>query len=152
MAIGRAAMQSNERLGTREGEQDIHNIQRQDLGKLGVITVKQLEEKTLEGNQEFYFRLTDLEKAYDRIRREVMFWCFRKRKDAEKLVRLVEMIYQRMSTKVMTAAGKTENFEVSDGLHQGSAASSPFLLVLVMDVLSKEIGMKCCGSCCTLMI
>ncbi|XP_066958937.1 uncharacterized protein [Macrobrachium rosenbergii] len=43
MAIGRAAEQMNERLGTREGENDIYKIsnlrkrQREDLGKLGVI-------------------------------------------------------------------------------------------------------------------
>ncbi|XP_066956282.1 uncharacterized protein [Macrobrachium rosenbergii] len=48
------------------------------------------------------------------------------------------MIYQRTSTKVITAVGETENFEVSVGLHQGSALS-PFLFVLVMDVLSEEI-------------
>ncbi|XP_064118968.1 uncharacterized protein LOC135223976 [Macrobrachium nipponense] len=43
-----------------------------------------------------------------------------------------------MTTKVITAVGETETFEVSVGLHQGSALS-PFLFVLVMNVLSEEI-------------
>ena len=100
--------------------------------------MRQLQEKRLEGNQKLYCAFIDLEKAYDRIPREVVFWCLRKRKVPEKLVKLVEMMYRRTSTKVLTAVGETETFEVSVGLHQGSALS-PFLFVLVMDVLSEEI-------------
>ncbi|XP_064080581.1 uncharacterized protein LOC135197441 [Macrobrachium nipponense] len=48
------------------------------------------------------------------------------------------MIYQRMSTKVIAAVGERENFEGSVGLHQGSALS-PFLFVLVMNVLTEKI-------------
>ena len=67
-----------------------------------------------------------------------MFWCLRKRKIPEKLVRLVEMIYRRTRTKVLTAVGESVNFEASVGLHQGSALS-PFLFVVIMDVLSEEV-------------
>ncbi|XP_064111415.1 uncharacterized protein LOC135218900 [Macrobrachium nipponense] len=67
-----------------------------------------------------------------------MFWCLRKRKVPEKLVRLGETTYERKPTEVITAVGETENFEVSVGLYRGSALS-PFLFVLVMGVLSAEI-------------
>ena len=103
-----------------------------------IFIVRQLQEKRLEGNQKLFCAFIDLEKAYDRIPREVVFWCLRKRRVPEKLVRLVEMMYRRTRTKVLTTVGETETFEVSVGLHQGSALS-PFLFVLVMDVLSKEI-------------
>ena len=103
-----------------------------------IFIVRQLQEKRLEGNQKLFCAFIDLEKAYDRIPREVVFWCLRKRKVPEKLVRLVEMMYRRTRTKVLTTVGETETFEVSVGLHQGSALS-PFLFVLVMDVLSREI-------------
>ena len=103
-----------------------------------IFIVRQLQEKRLEGNQKLFCAFIDLEKAYDRIPREVVFWCLRKRKVPERLVRLVEMMYRRTRTKVLTTVGETETFEVSVGLHQGSALS-PFLFVLVMDVLSKEI-------------
>ena len=115
-----------------------------------IFIMRQLQEKRLEGNRKLYCAFVDLEKAYDRIPREVMFWCLRKRKIPEKLVRLVEMIYRRTRTKVLTAVGETENFEVSVGLHQGSALS-PFLFVLIMDVLSEEVR-NCCGSCYMQMI
>ena len=39
---------------------------------------------------------------------------------------------------MLTAVSETENFEVSVGLHQGSALC-PFLFVLIMDVLSEEV-------------
>ena len=46
------------------------------------------------GNQKLYCAFIDLEKAYDRIPREVMFGFLRKRKVPEQLVRLVEMMYK----------------------------------------------------------
>ncbi|XP_066959225.1 uncharacterized protein [Macrobrachium rosenbergii] len=113
---------------------EIAKIGKQQYG----FIVRQLQEKRLEGNQELYCAFIDLEKAYDRLPKEVMFCCLRKRKAPEKLARLVEMIFQGTSTRVITAVGETENFEVSVGVHQGSALS-PFLFVLVMDVLSEEI-------------
>ncbi|XP_068232076.1 uncharacterized protein [Palaemon carinicauda] len=48
------------------------------------------------------------------------------------------MIYKRSRTKVITAVGETETFEVNVGLYQGSALSA-FLFVFVLDVLSERI-------------
>ena len=39
---------------------------------------------------------------------------------------------------MLIAVGETENFEVSVGLHQGSALA-PFLFVLIIDVLSEVV-------------
>ncbi|XP_068250264.1 uncharacterized protein [Palaemon carinicauda] len=103
--------------------------------------VKQLQEKRLEGNQELFCALVDLEKAYDQIPREVKFWCLKKIKVLEKLVRMVDMIYKRTRTKVITAVGETKTFEICVGLHQGSVLST-FLFVLVLDVLSEGIRNK----------
>ncbi|XP_064106829.1 uncharacterized protein LOC135215808 [Macrobrachium nipponense] len=79
-----------------------------------IFVVRHLQEKKLEGNQKLYCAFIDLEKAYNRILREVIFfgWWLTKRKVPEKLVMLVEIIYQ-ISTKVITAVGETENFEVN---------------------------------------
>ncbi|XP_068207422.1 uncharacterized protein [Palaemon carinicauda] len=78
----------------------------------------------------------DLEK-FMTIPRQVMFWCLSKRKVPEMLVRTVLRIYKRTKTKERTV-GETETFEVSVGLHQGSALSL-FLFVLIWDVLSGGI-------------
>ncbi|KAK3508196.1 hypothetical protein QTP70_017107 [Hemibagrus guttatus] len=81
---------------------------------------------------------TDLEKAYDRVPREELWYCMRKSGVAEKYVRVVQDMYERSRTVVRCAVGQTEEFKVEVGLHQGSALS-PFLFAIVMDQLSEEV-------------
>ncbi|KAK3545749.1 hypothetical protein QTP70_011317 [Hemibagrus guttatus] len=79
-----------------------------------------------------------LEKAYDRVSREELWYCMRKSGVAEKYVRVVQDMYERSRTVVRCAVGQTEEFNVEVGLHQGSALS-PFLFAIVMDQLSEEV-------------
>ncbi|KAK3511494.1 hypothetical protein QTP70_009010 [Hemibagrus guttatus] len=78
----------------------------------------------------------DLEKAYDRVPREELWYCMRKSEVAEKYVRVVQDMYERSRTVVRCAVGQTEEFNVEVGLHQRSALS-PFLFA--MDQLSEEV-------------
>ncbi|KAK3564302.1 hypothetical protein QTP86_012382 [Hemibagrus guttatus] len=80
----------------------------------------------------------NLEKAYDRVPREELWYCMRKSGVAEKYVRVVQDMYERSRTVVRCAVGQTEEFNVEVGLHQGSALS-PFLFAIVMDQLSEEV-------------
>ncbi|KAK3550442.1 hypothetical protein QTP86_025682 [Hemibagrus guttatus] len=82
--------------------------------------------------------LENLEKAYDRVPREELWYCMRKSGVAEKYVRVVQDMYERSRTVVRCAVGQTEEFKVEVGLHQGSALS-PFLFAMVMDQLSEEV-------------
>ncbi|KAK3532125.1 hypothetical protein QTP86_008586 [Hemibagrus guttatus] len=81
---------------------------------------------------------SDLEKAYDRVPREELWYCMRKSGVAEKYVRVVQDMYERIRTVVRCAVGQIEEFKVEVGLHQGSALS-PFLFAMVMDQLSEEV-------------
>ncbi|KAK3565404.1 hypothetical protein QTP86_007938 [Hemibagrus guttatus] len=81
---------------------------------------------------------TDLEKAYDRVPREELWYCMRKSGVAKKYVRVVQDMYERSRTVVRCAVGQTEEFNVVVGLHQGLALS-PFLFAMVMDQLSEEV-------------
>ncbi|KAK3554030.1 hypothetical protein QTP70_019148, partial [Hemibagrus guttatus] len=83
----------------------------------------------------------DLEKAYDTVPREELWYCMRKSGVAEKYVRVVQDMYERSRTVVRCAVGQTEEFKVEVGLHQGSALS-PFLFAIVMDQLSEEVKQK----------
>ncbi|KAK3574171.1 hypothetical protein QTP86_003835 [Hemibagrus guttatus] len=82
--------------------------------------------------------LETLEKAYDRVPREELWYCMRKSGVAEKYVRVVQDMYERSRTVVRCAVGQTEEFNVEVGLHQGLALS-PFLFAIVMDQLSEEV-------------
>ncbi|KAK3524726.1 hypothetical protein QTP86_001651 [Hemibagrus guttatus] len=82
--------------------------------------------------------LENLEKAYDRVPREELWYCMRKSGVAEKYVRVVHDMYERSRTVVRCAVGQTEELKVEVGLHQGSALS-PFLFAIVMDQLSEEV-------------
>ncbi|KAK3561573.1 hypothetical protein QTP86_010656 [Hemibagrus guttatus] len=82
--------------------------------------------------------LENLEKAYDRVPREELWYCMRKSGVAEKYVRVVQDMYERSRTVVRCAVGQTKEFNVEVGLHQGSALS-PFLFAIVMDQLSEEV-------------
>ncbi|KAK3518615.1 hypothetical protein QTP70_005532 [Hemibagrus guttatus] len=81
---------------------------------------------------------SNLEKAYDRVPREELWYCMRKSGVAEKYVRVVQDMYERSRTVVRCAVGQTEEFKVEVGVHQGSALS-PFLFAMVMDQLSEEV-------------
>ncbi|KAK3530300.1 hypothetical protein QTP86_023925, partial [Hemibagrus guttatus] len=84
--------------------------------------------------------LENLEKAYDRVPREELWYCMRKSGVAEKYVRVVQDMYERSRTVVRCAVGQTEEFNVEVGLHQGSALS-PFLFAIVMDQFNVEVGL-----------
>ena len=78
----------------------------------------------------------DLEKALDRVPREVVRWALRKLGVDEWLIRTVVALYTEACTVVRTDAGLSESFEVKVGLHQGSVVS-PLLFADVMDVVVK---------------
>ena len=79
----------------------------------------------------------DLEKAYDRVPRELIWWSLRK-KEFQKHTLKSFKICMDCQTQVTTREGNTEYFNVKVGLHQGSAIS-PLLFIIIMDVLASEI-------------
>ncbi|KAK3507125.1 hypothetical protein QTP70_007820 [Hemibagrus guttatus] len=103
-----------------------------------IFALRILMEKYRDGQRELYCVFVDLEKAYDRVPREELWYCMRKSGVAEKYVRVVQDMYERSRTVVRCAVGQTEEFKVEVGLHQGSALS-PFLFAIVMDQLSEEV-------------
>ncbi|KAK3571803.1 hypothetical protein QTP86_020595 [Hemibagrus guttatus] len=120
------------RLDTREGEKDLYRLARQrDRDGKDVQQYR-------DGQRELHCVFVDLEKAYDRVPREELWYCMRKSGVAEKYVRVVQDMYERSRTVVRCAVGQTEEFKVEVGLHQGSSLS-PFLFAMVMDQLSEEV-------------
>lgn len=95
-----------------------------------MFALRVLLEKYREGQKELHCMFVDLEKAYDRVPREELWYCMRKSGVAEKYVRVVQDMYEDSVTAVRCAVGMTDWFKVKVGLHQGSALS-PFLFAMV---------------------
>ena len=81
----------------------------------------------------------DLEKAYDRVPRAIIWWALRKKNVGEEYSKVMQDMYDGCTTSVRTLLGSTESFEVNVGLHQGSALD-PLLFIHIMDVISQEVG------------
>ena len=101
-------------------------------------------EKFREGQSELHCVFVDLEKAYDRVPREEMWFCLRTSGVTECYVNAVQDMYDGCLTAVKSAVGVTEYFKyfkVEVGLHQGSALS-PFLFAVLMDRLTDEVRLE----------
>ena len=103
--------------------------------------------KTPEVHKDMFFTFIDLEKAYDSVPRDMVYWCLRRRWVPEKLVRLVEATYYGASTVVRTTLGRTDEIPIKVGLHQGSGLS-PLQFIVLLDVIGEEFR---CGLPCELL-
>jgi len=80
----------------------------------------------------------DLEKAYDRVPREVLWRCLEEKGVLPLYIRIIKNLYEGGRTSVRTPGGVTNDFFIGRGLHQGSILSH-FLFTLIMDELTREI-------------
>ncbi len=96
-------------------------------------------EKFHEKRREMWAVFVDLEKAFDRVPHELIWWALRKRDVKENVVRAVQDMYQGATTSVRTPCGNTRDFEVKVGVHQGSSLS-PFIFIVILDALSENIN------------
>ena len=103
-----------------------------------IFAPRMLMEKYREGQRELHCVFVDLEKAYDRVPREELWYCMRKSGIMEKYVQLVQDMYEGRETVVRCGVGTTKNFKVKIGRHQGPALS-PFLFAVIMDRLTNEV-------------
>ena len=102
-----------------------------------IFTLRQVQEKTLEGNRSQYWAFVDLEKAFDRVPRELIYWSLRKKEVPEECISMVKAMYEDATTVVKCKDGLSESFEVKVGVHQGLKIS-PLLFVMVLDALREE--------------
>ena len=116
------------------------------------IIIRQLMERYREQKKDLHMVFIDLEKAYDKVSRNVMWWVLEKHKVPTKYITLIKDMYKDATTFVRTCDGNTTDFPINIGLHQGSALSS-YLFALVMDEVTRDIyKVRSLGVCSLLMM
>ena len=102
-----------------------------------IFVVRQLQEKYLAANKRLYMAFVDLEKAFDCVPRQVIWWALRKLGIEEWIVRSVQGMYANAQSRVCVGQGFSKEFEVKVGVHQRSVLS-PLLFIIVLEALSPE--------------
>ncbi|KAI5735640.1 hypothetical protein M8J77_020866 [Diaphorina citri] len=102
-----------------------------------VYALRQLMEKYRDKKKDLHLIFIDLEKAYDRIPRQEVWRCLRKKNVPEKYVRIIKDMYEGARTRVRSCVGMSDSINVNVGLHQGSVLS-PYLFDLVIDCITED--------------
>ena len=102
-----------------------------------IFIVRQLQEKYFAKKKNLWMAFVDLEKAFDRVPREVLWWALREVGVEEWLVKAIQAMYEGATTAVKLKVGESKGFEVKVGVHQGSVLS-PLLFTIVLEALSRK--------------
>jgi hypothetical protein len=103
-----------------------------------IFLIRQLVDRCREQKKDLHMIFIDLEKVYDKVPRNVMWWALQKHKVSTKYITLIKDMYHNVVTSVRTSDGDTNVFPINIGLHQGSALST-YLFALVMDEVTRDI-------------
>ena len=103
--------------------------------------LRRLTEKYREACKDLQIVFIDLEKSYDKVPREVMWWVLEMKEVPLKYIELIKDIYDGSITSVRTSGGITSEFPITIDLHQESALSL-HIFALVMNEITKSIQVE----------
>ena len=107
-----------------------------------IFILQQLHEKHLEKGKNLYLAFVYLEKAFDGVPHEVLWWTMRQLCTPEWLVCTVKAMYLHATGRVRIDNSYSESFDVQGGVRQGTVLS-PLLFIIVLKALSREFRTGC---------
>jgi Reverse transcriptase (RNA-dependent DNA polymerase) len=103
-----------------------------------IFLIRQLMERHREQKKDLHMIFIDLEKAYNKIPRNIMWWALKMKLVPTKYVTLIKDMYTNIVTCVRACNDESNTFSIKIELHQGSALNS-YIFTLVMDEITKDI-------------
>jgi hypothetical protein len=100
--------------------------------------IRQLMERCKEQKKDLHIVFIHLEKAYDKVSKNVMWWALQKHKVSTKYITLIKDMYDNIVTSVQTSDVDTDDFPINIRLHQRSALR-PYLFASVMNEVTRDI-------------
>ena len=110
-----------------------------------IFTLRMEAERKWKYGKKMVMSFLDISKAYDSIKRETVWKEMEKRKMNEWTIHMIKEMYEGSRSCVKTKVGRTEWFEIDNGVRQGSVLS-PLLFIMVMDGVQKEVKKREGGS------
>ena len=102
-----------------------------------IATLRIIIEQSIEWNSPLLVNFVDYEKAFDSVDRRMLWKIMRHYGIPQKLVTLIEKMYEGTSCRVIHDGELSESFEIKTGVRQGCMLS-PFLFILAVDWLLRE--------------
>ena len=103
-----------------------------------IASLRIIIEQSQEWNSPLYINFIDFEKALDSVDRHTLWRLMKHYGIPEKIISIVQSIYQGMFCRVVHSGQISESFEAKTGLRQGCLLS-PFLFLLVIDWIMKSV-------------
>ena len=88
-----------------------------------IFTLRQVHERYLGKHKDLYFAFVDLEKAFDCVPRNVLWWALRKAGVDEWLIRTIRAMYSNAKSSVRIIGQFSSWFDIQVGVDQGSVLS-----------------------------
>ena len=82
-----------------------------------IYLLRRLMERYREKRKDLHMIFIDLEKAYDRIPRDIIWWVLHKRGVTRRYIDVIKDMYDGAMTTVRTSAGESSEFSITVGLH-----------------------------------
>ena len=103
-----------------------------------IYLLRRVIEKYREKKRDIHMVFIDLEKAYDRVPQDIIWWVSKKKWMTKGYIDVIRNMYEGVMTIIRSSTGETNEFPITVELHQRSILSA-YLFVLVMDELTRNI-------------
>ena len=121
-----------EQAGFRKGYGTVDNI----------FTIQNIADKYLSKHQKLYVGFIDFRKAFDTVKRKVLWSILEENGVRGKLLNVLKAMYRNVRYRVRTHEGHSEPFDSTMGLKQGCKIS-PIMFSYLINSLASEIAENC---------